>query len=197
MNKKIFFVSILLVGTIIFSGCGLKKENNFKMKEGKNNFGNGQNRGSGQGMFASSTWQNLGEKGSVEDLTLGEKIMVMGSANQDGSINANRIMIGEMPKFERPSTTSDQIRERQENDSISGERPRFVREGGIQTGGGQGMGIGGGGMMQGEIIKKDENSLILKIENTGTKIIYFTPGTEIYIFSSSIIKENTSTTLMK
>ncbi len=196
MNKKIFFVSILLVSTIIFSGCGLKKENNFKMNEGKNNFGNGQNRGTGQGMFTSSTWQNLGEKGNIEDLKLGEKIMVMGSINQDGSVNANRIMVGEMPKIERPSTTLEQIRERQEEEGDFEEKNSFMRDDNTLGGARQGVTMRGG-FLQGEILKMDENSLILKTETTGTKIVYFTPGTEIYIFSSTTLKENISTDLVE
>jgi hypothetical protein len=196
MNKKIFFVFILLVSTIIFSGCGVKKENNFIMNEGKNNFGNGQNRGTGQGMFTSSTWQNVGEKGNIEDLKLGEKIMIMGATNQDGSINANRIMIGEMPKIERPSTTLEQIREKQEEEGNFGERNHFIRDDNTPGDARQGM-VMGGGFLQGEILKMDENSLILKTETTGTKIVYFTPETEIYIFSPSTIKENTNTTSVK
>ena len=115
--------------------------------------------------------------------------------------NANRIMIGEMPRFERPTTTPESFQNGQEGqpqpDQNIGDRQRFGNntdrpqfDGQRQAGAGRGV---GSMMLQGEILKMDTNNFILKTEKEGTKMIYFTAGTEIYIIFSSTPKETTTT----
>jgi len=193
MNKKIFFVSILLVSTIIFSGCGVKKENTIDTGKGKLNVNqNGDRTG-----FNTSTFKQVGEKGEITDLQIGKKVTVMGASNSDSSINASRVMIGEMPIMERSSATPERI-QAQDGQGISGgvnngERPNFT--GGQNNFRGAGaMGAGGMSvMLNGEILKINETGFILKMEKEGTKIIYVTAGTEIYLISSTTPQMNTTT----
>ncbi len=194
--RKYFFLILFFALVLTVAGCA-KKQGVTNDNIGKRNLQTEQNRQ--RNGFASSTWQNLGEKGGVKDLDLGEKITVMGSTNQDGSINASRIMLGEMPKMERPNTTSEQFQNREGNQAPAnmdrGDNSRFGNNGDRPSGT---MNRNfGAGMFSGEILKIDINNFILKTEKEGTKIIYFTPGTEIYIFSSTTLKENVSTDLVE
>lgn len=45
-------------------------------------------------LISQSTSINKSTAGSKEDLTIGEKVMVMGQSNSDGSINAQSVQIG-------------------------------------------------------------------------------------------------------
>ena len=192
MNKKIFFISLVLVSVMIFSGCGIKKEKT--VENGRVNFG--QNQNGMRGGFNTTTFKQMGDKGAVSDLQIGKKVTVTGASNTDGSVNASRIMIGEMPKFERPSSTPERVQAQNglgtPNGVSDGERPRFVGSGDRPSGGiGQGSGIMA--MLNGEILKMDEAGFILKTEKEGSKIIYLTAGTEIYIISSTTPKIGTTT----
>ena len=105
MNKKIFLTLFVMFSVaLILSGCAKttqkqtqdNKQNNFSTSTKM--FGN-----------SSSTMMNIGADGTMIDLEIGKKITVMGSGNADGSINAQNIFIGEIPRMSRPSSTLENV----------------------------------------------------------------------------------------
>lgn len=196
MSKKYFLpLSLLIVVVLAGAGCaakqGLKNKDNNLAKVNQNRSG---------GDFASST-QFMADrvKGTLDDLKEGVKIMAMGTANQDGTISASQIIIGDFNNFAsstRPNFASStmprqngQIQRRQDDGSAGAGRQWH--------GGGQGSAgqSGAGGQVRarmtgqarviGEIIKKDTIGLVVKINDGGSKIILYSDKTEIFSLASS------------
>jgi hypothetical protein len=134
-------------------------------------------------------------KGALGDLVIGETVAVRGIENQDGSITANLIFIGmpeqgffqgeriqdreehRMPEgmdidFEEMRNLSpEEIRARMQELRDSGQMPSM--EGRIGR-----MGSGTA-FVRGEIIDKDEISITIKIEEGGSKLVFYSKDIQI------------------
>ena len=143
-----------------------------------------------------SQFEELSE-GSLGDLMVGETVTVMGTTNQDGSVIAEMIYIGELK--ERDSDTFDGTKPEgfkrskgfklpegfnpEEFQNLSREEMRermqelqgnnnFSENGAAreQT---------GSSLVRGEIIDKDEISIVVKLTDNGSKLVFYSESTQI------------------
>ena len=196
LNHTLFLTGLLAGGALLVAGCGNNsatnnlKNNNADKNNASVNFNGARN--------VSSSFDNFLENsttGTLSNLAIGKRIMVSGTANTDGSITASRIMIGELPIREKnedqpvgiapgnggsqPGNFDDN--EAQPNDSNfprptgdnSGSRPNAGNSNANRQNGRE--------MTSGEIIKMDSTSLILNTITNGTKLIFYSATTPIYI----------------
>lgn len=184
--KKIGVLTFLIGGLIFVAGCGKANTSttNSRQKE-RGNFQRGQNASSTQNFPMMS-----GVAATTTDLVVGKMITVMGTTNSDGSVNATRIMIGEMLRDPNMGTSTPNVAPPINGSSVgaenippSGERgerpegvPQFNRAGGGQMGQGKSV-----TRVTGEIISRDDASLIVKMKDGGSKIIFYSSKTEIFI----------------
>ncbi len=210
IDLKKFGIASLLVGGVIFiSGCG--QANTIPQNGGanKNNFPRSNSASSTEKFF------NMGTKATLADLVVGKKITVMGTTNSDGTVSAKRIMIGEPGGFMMrgaTSTTSTGENFRPgnlPNDAVNNPGQQPVSNGGQFNGqnrgqmgaGGQrpngGRMMGGNGMVSGEIISKDDTSLVIKNQAGGSKIVFYSDKTEIFLFQPPTSTPATPTTTLE
>lgn len=187
----VFFV--LCVVSVLLTGCGSQsdkeQENQQKVQQA-----NEQDR-----------WNENFSQASLSDLEIGQHVSIMGSQNSDGSILAERIMIGnnqidfqdmgmprplpldgdnnnslpgppadfvgQRPDFEQMQNMSDEEREKMGQEMIA-RRGEFSGAMPSRTDGGMAR-------LVGEIIDKDEQTLTLKLEEGGSKLIFFSDATQI------------------
>lgn len=183
--KKTFLASSLVFLLFVISGCSLTPAAN----------SNQSNKKAPVGDMASSTDKGPQmPKGTKEDLKVGVKVTVMGTAGTDGIVSATRITVGDIGpgnfgqgKFPTSTMASS-------TKFSKGQRPQRANG----QGGGQwaGRGQGGGQSMtrvSGEILKKDDVSLTIKDSAGGSKLVFFSDKTEIFIFqaptSTSAVKD--------
>lgn len=129
---------------------------------------------------ATSTPQNNWEQNmtalSFGDLTVGQKVMVMGSQESDGSVAATSIIIdnGQGQNFMPPQATSTEGQDRPfaERPDFGNQRPMGQRPVGPQSG--QTF-----ARINGEIIGLEEGMITLKIEDGGSKLIFISDQTKI------------------
>lgn len=95
MSKKYFFIFVIAISFI--SGCSIKNGQNGGGNSADSNAGQNQEQNRENNQNQTQRWQENFDEASSTALVLGEKIMVMGSENSDGSIVAERIIIGGMP----------------------------------------------------------------------------------------------------
>lgn len=203
---SIFIITLMLLTTGI--GCGTKKpENKNENLPGAADARAQRNRND---FFSSSTLNRI--QGDNEDLTVGKKVVIMGSTNSDGTITAQQIMIGEMPSFTGMFATG--TRERVSSVPNGDNHPQFQppAEGilppeGVQfqrraeeNNGNWGSGdrssekrthptrMSGQAMIVGEILKKDKVSLIIKVTDGGSKIVFYSDKTEIFFLQPPVEK---------
>lgn len=196
--KKYFLAFALLTAlTLVVSGCAVKDAQDASAV-------NSTDKNNRRGDFASGTMKmNFGEPATKADLAAGKKVSVFGKTNTDGTVIATRIVIGDMPMFGRGFATGTPF-------SATGTRP-ISRDGeelypttsggkpigdmtSDQTGGRENfqgrtgrMIRGGGGQsrISGEIMKIDESSIVIKVIDNGSKIIFYTDSTEIFLAPTS------------
>jgi len=109
--------------------------------------------------------------GTAEDLTIGEKITVRGTENQDGSVTATMIFVGTLDFSNRPMPEGfERMQRMQEFRANAG--------GNFRAGGGRMM-AGGAAFIRGEVIDKDEMSITVKLVDSGSKLIFYSDDTEI------------------
>lgn len=196
-----FFSLLVLSSVIILAGSGCstntKKQNNLNIKN--------NNWGEQRGDFASSTAPNNRIQASLNDLTIGKEVMITGSSNGNGSITATEIMIGDFKNFAsstRPNlnkgSSSQPIGETGVVSDRSMDRQRFDgnftppissgSEGSIgpNSRASSGLGVASQVRFVGEIIKKDATSLVIKIANRGSQIVYYTEKTLVYLMDKSL-----------
>ena len=151
-------------------------------------------------------WNDNFSEASQEDLEVGQRVLVMGSENSDGSISANQIMIGsnetnfeEMGREMRPNIDNNGSNDQtfQPPADVQGQRPNMeqfqnmseeerqkFREEMMAQREASGMtrpsNIGGNMVrLNGEIINKDDQTITLKLEEGGSKLIFVSEATNV------------------
>lgn len=152
MRKNIFVITGMTALVLLVAGCGQVAVDQNKTAD------NGAPKNDKQFKIDLP-------KGAISDLVVGKKIMAMGSSGADGTLTANRIIIGDAQSFgmfgrNASSTTSKR--------PVGGNRPRNRMN-----------------RASGEIVKIDQNSIILKTDNGGSAIVFFSDKTEIYLPSNT------------
>lgn len=181
--SKNFIVVVSIFGAIMLLGAGCAKQ-----------FSVDKNQLSNRGNNATSTERGFkieGTKTTSADLTVGKNIMVMGTTNADGTISAIQILLGDFasrPGFASSTFSTSTARRtfnqgqprtmENVNRQDRGDNNGIVRPAGNRP---QTQGNRGSGGEVGEILKKDDTSLILKDQNGGSKIIFYSDKTEILI----------------
>lgn len=132
--------------------------------------------------------------GTLEDLVIGEKVVVRGTENQDGSITATMLFVGTLE--DRPEFSSNTERDFSHRPASEGfdsegfrnlsqeermERMREMRDsGGIPSMEGMAGRMGGAAaFVRGEIIDKDEMSITVKLVEGGSKLVFYSDSTQI------------------
>ncbi|KKR48436.1 MAG: hypothetical protein UT86_C0005G0020 [Candidatus Magasanikbacteria bacterium GW2011_GWC2_40_17] len=185
--RKIFLFILLVGGVFTLAGCATNKG-----KKNLDNFGKLQKSGN----FSTSAPFKIDlPKGSVDNLIVGQKVLVMSTAGQDGILNANRIMAGEGDPgvffgngryFASSSTGTAFSAGQRANSDLSGNIPRGSVGGGNRANKGQRtVDKQGASNVRGEIIKKDTTSLVIKTDDGGSKIVYYSDKTEIFLLPDS------------
>lgn len=194
--RKYIFGGLLIGGLIFIAGCGTAPASAPVPPSGNSDQA-GQGGGPGNGFgFASSTDRgfNRGVAVSSTELLVGKKVVVSGVTNSDGTVTARMIIIGDMP-FGLFRTSTRPTSTRPTSTNWNG---RAAGNGGPSAGGERMMGSGGqrngtgttrtGGMRRrgamqaaGEIVKKDDTSLILKDANGGSRIVFYSASTQIFL----------------
>lgn len=202
--KKYYLILILFTAFVLVeSGCAIKKANDAKAVNSTDN----NNR---RGDMASGTMQmNFGTPATIADLAIGKKVTIFGASNTDGTVNATRIVVGEMPMFGRvfasgtpfsasgtPPVPGDASQTPEGENfqppsggmspSQTGERDGFQRPGQMDGSGQRQMrGSNGQSRIFGEIMKLDDASIVLKIIDNGSKIVFYSAATEIFLAPTS------------
>ena len=89
MKKYYFIIFILTIFILVITGCSIKQEQT--NVNGKNNAENSTEQNQNNQF---SRWEENFAEASLNDLIIGQQILVMGEENSDGSISANQVMIG-------------------------------------------------------------------------------------------------------
>ena len=195
--KQYYLISALAILCLFVTGCGTiptKKQ----MDQGEIDSVNGR-----MANFNSSTdhFLNNSVTSTINDLLVGKKVMVMGVTNSDGTITASQILLGEFTTSSfgfngnvRPSSTSqfkNQIGETStlNRGNFNGQRPNATGDAGSGK-----MRARTTGMtrINGEILKIDSTSLVVKIVDGGSKIVFYTTNTKINTLKVPVIS-STST----
>ncbi|SRR3989339_1155340 len=179
--KKYLLLSTLAVFMFVFGGCATPQ-----------NSAPQTNKTTPAGDMTSSTEKGPQmPKGTVNDLKVGVKVTVMGTAGTDGIVSATRITIGDTGpgnfqpgKF--PTSTMASSTKFNKGQYPQGQRPQ--RKDGQSNGQWAGRGGAGGGQnmarVSGSILKKDDTSLTIQNSDGGSKFVYYSEKTEIFIFQS-------------
>ncbi|HOX61082.1 MAG TPA: hypothetical protein PLV72_03695 [Candidatus Magasanikbacteria bacterium] len=174
--KKYIFASALLGMTIILGGCATTAQKT-DITNQKSLFRNSDE------MASSTRRMMLGlPKGTMSDLTIGKKITIMGKTNSDGTILADRILIGEwkMPSFGTNSSTAPRPEGQTPPQAIGTRMNRPTGANDPASGRRIGARIGGGqSSTNGEILKIDDTNIVLKLTDGNSKIIFFSASTTI------------------
>lgn len=203
--RKIFLLSVCVLCAALFvAGCATKN-NSENATQGQ---APGQN---GRFQNASGTPQmNFGAEINMSELAVGKIVTIFGAANSDGTVSASRILLGEMSMMQgAASGTPKKFTKTTVDDSASGggsasfqgggegmrppsdgefqfrERPDAASNSGDTTQTQQRTRPMSDSIIVGEILSIDENSLTLKIKDGGSKIIYFTVNTKVYLAPTS------------
>ena len=139
-------------------------------------------------------WEDGFTKAGLDDLEINQKILVMGSENSNGSIIADRIIIGDN-EIEFTQMGGDMERREINKENVSGEideereEMRKTVEGRTTDGTRGNISVNTDQSVVrliGEIIDIDDDSLTLKLDTSGSKIIFYSDSTEIGKFTSGI-----------
>ena len=199
--KKNHIIALTITSLFVLSGCStdapaLQNTNSQNSEKQEENQQTAQNQESAFG-------ENFTE-GSLDDLAVGQKIMVTGITNDDGSIVANMIMIGnDDTNFDEmgrgPQINMDQDSGSQNTRVSQQERPSFPdgqmpdfqnmteeqktqmreRMANGRPAADSRSNTSSMSRITGEILKKDSESLIVKLADGGSKFIFISEQTKI------------------
>jgi len=133
--------------------------------------------------------------GTIEDLTIGEKVIIKGAENQDGSVTAETIYIGmaktdfrkgekSLEMTDKPSLPKGINPEEFKNLSQEEKMERTKKFGADVSGNfrtNNGKITGDAAFVRGEILDKDETSIVIKLVDSGSKLVFYSDNTEIKI----------------
>ena len=197
-NNFIFLMLTLLLLTGV--GCSKNEQQNNSLNKPINN------QEQVQGENQNDIWQDNFNQLSLDDLVGGKMVMVTGTENSDGSISADRIIVGDQnmdfnnlgrnfvapeqnnianndnqipqtppeftgggrPDFQNMSDEDRQALREQMMDNVNGARTGSTRSAG------QAM-----ARLNGEILSVDDDSLTIKLEAGGSKLVFFSSETQI------------------
>lgn len=201
MKKNYFIIIFLTLVILIISGCSNADQ---KIRDNQEN--EEQNLEQKVGDDKISEFEDRFVEASISDLVVGEKVLVMGVENVDKSILASRIIIGgedidfkemvgsrssgeaigqreidhdemppadfqgQSPNFEDFSEMSDEEKEEFREKMMQG------REGMDRTNGS--VASSSATRLNGEILSQDETGLTLKLEEGGSRIVFFSESIE-------------------
>lgn len=124
-------------------------------------------------------------KGSLTDLAVGKMVMVVGTTNTDGSVNAKQIMLGEMPNFGTAHFASSTRPRDTSGNNPSGEPPADWQKRQGMTGETNGRqrptGMRNQSGVSGEILSKDDSTIVIKLRDGGSKIVFYSDKTEVFL----------------
>ena len=193
-KKSLFIIPFLTIILIFFTGCATKNKVNEDIQE---NHSQTETKDSNA---PANTFGNNLEESNLDDLTIGQKIIVMATEDSGGNASANQILIGntetDFEKFNQmtqskvktvgnntesetitpPMDMPDRQNVKQSQNMTEEERTKLRAE--MQTNG-VNKNIRTSNSMQtttrfiGEIVKKDETSLTMKLDTGGSKLIFF------------------------
>jgi hypothetical protein len=194
MKKNYFIVFILIVILVAMTGCG--NEN----KETSNQ--NGDQQTETNRVFRTN--ENFAEA-SLDDLEIGQQVLAMAVENSDGSLTAENLIIGGESQDWQMAFGPMQPRSgmpgedgQTSPDFSAGERPNFEELQNMseeertqfmenmraerQQAGANLSGRRGGNMitrLAGEIIDMDDKSVTLKLEEGGSKLVFYSDKTVV------------------
>lgn len=202
MPKFLILSVAVLVLVIMGAGCNADKQTGENTNQNQNNFNSHR--------MSSGTPDNMRVMGTSTDLIVSKKVVVMGTTNSDGTITAQQIMIGDVSAMPFGTSTRKQLNF---NSSTSGddsgqitpppssdgqqwqppadgqmpEQAQFRQ----RTGDGENMEgnkirparVAGQTSTVGEILKKDDTSLVIKLNDGGSKIVFYSATTKIFILT--------------
>lgn len=195
--RKYIFLTVLIFGALAITvGCSVSAPSD-------KNSGDAQAAPADQlrpgfGENASSTDRGLARvKGTVADLKIGETAMITGASNQDGTMSASQIMLGVAEnsnwggarsgnmstgtvQFNRTPSSTQTQRHNATGDDATRFAGQTAASGQIQR-----RAAAGTTAIFGEILKQDGSSLVLKVKDGGSKIVFFSDKTEIFIVPTS------------
>ncbi len=197
MRGYFLFLILVLALVTMGAGCNVNKQTGENINQNQNNFNHR--------MSSSTPWDNVRVMGTSTDLIVGKKVVVMGTVNSDSTITAQEIMIGDisaMPfgtstrrQHDFSSSTPGAGEQITPSPSSGGQQWQPPAEGQMpdraqfrqQTGDGENRirpaRIAGQSLIIGEILKKDDASLVIKLDDGGSKIVFYSATTKIFILT--------------
>lgn len=201
MSKYFIFPILILTLITMGAGCNANKQTGENIKQNENNFN--------RGMSSSTPWDDMRVTGTSTDLIVGKKVVIMGTDNSDGTISAQQIMIGDISSMPVGTSTRGQFVFNSSTSPDNGEqtappasgeqqwqppadgqipdRAQFrQRTGDKENGEGnkiRSARVTGQNSTIGEILKKDDTSLVIKLNDGGSKIVFYSASTKIFILT--------------
>ncbi len=206
MKRYYFILPTFLIVLLLVTGCSKKYEQN-------NNEQKNQNQEQQTQENQIPRWNENFDEVSLDNLEIGQQVLVVGTENGDGSISANQIVIGDkkidfgemdrnFPFREREEINPDGMKnntDRQLPAGFEGQRGGFekmqnmndeerakmreqmtVRRGTV--GHNRLDNMGSIARLVGEIINKDEIGITLKLEDIGSRLVFYSDETRVLKF---------------
>ncbi len=201
-KKSLFIIPCLAITLIFFTGCATKNKVNEDIQE---NHSQTETKDSNA---PANTFGNNLEEANLDDLTIGQKIIVMATEDSDGNASANQILIGnaetDFKKFNQmarpkiqtvennvesktithPTNMPDRQNFEQFQNMTEEDRAKLrekMQANNVNKGTKTFSTKQAITRFIGEIIKKDKTSLTIKLDVGGSKLIFFSTDTKVNI----------------